>query len=425
MRGGTVTPLTERAVVDGAVDPALLPDGKTVLVRSGQGASKAAILAISLDTKKVTDIGVSGGSAALSVVDDQLIYLNVNGDLMAIGFDVEALRVRGEPVLLESNVNGVGLSLSGTLAFLPGASMSRIVLAGGGAEVALRSEPAKYETPRFSPDGRRIAVSIQAKDGSDIWVQDRAGNTFTRLTAVGINRAPEWSPDGKRILYKSIVDGGNRTKGINYVRTPILWVPVDGSAKADTLYVADAEINEAVLSPDERWLVVRTAPGPTYPRDIFAIDLKGDRKFRPMATGASSEIMPRLSPDGKWLAYQSDQNGRSEIYVRPFPGDGARVQVSNNGGGEPMWDLTGRTLFYRAPDGITAVAITAGAEIAIGARRLALPSTDAADPTHQSYDVAPDGAHFLMLRRAGGEAKAIVVHNWRRELREKLQQGKR
>ena len=197
------------------------------------------------------------------------------------------------------------------------------------------------------------------------------------------------------------------------------------AARADTLYVADAEVNEALLSPDERWLVMRTAPGPTYPRDIYAVDLKGDRKFQPMATGPSSEIMPRLSPDGKWLGFQSDQSGRAEIYVRPFPGEGARVQISNSGGSEPMWDRTGRTLYYRAPDGITAVTLTPGAELTVGARKLVLPTTDPADPTHQSYDVAPDGVHSLMLRRAGGEAKAIVVHNWRRELREKLRQGTR
>ena len=327
--------------------------------------------------------------------------------------------------MLETDVDGIGLSQSGTLAFRPGARsyMSRIVLAGGGAEVVLRAEPANYEGPRFSPDGRKIAVAVVTKEGTDVWIQSRADNTFTRLTTAGVNRAPEWSPDGKRVIYKSILDGNNRTRGIDYRRTPILSAPVDGSAKADTLYVVEAEVNEAVLSPDRRWLVVRTAPGPRYPRDIFAVDLTGDRTLQPMATGPSSETMPRLSPDGRWLAYQSDQSGRNEIYVRPFPGDGPRILVSNKGGGEPMWDRTGRTLYFRAPDGITAVTVTPGAELSIGARNLVLATTEPADPTHQSYDVAPDGAHFLMLRRTGGEAKAIVVHNWRRELREKLKQG--
>ena len=417
--GGSLAPLTGKSAVDGAVDPALLSDGKTVLASSGV-ANK--IVAIAIQSGARNDIGING--TPLGLVDDHLVYLTGNGDLMAIGFDANALHVRGEPALMESGIYGVGLSRSGTLAYLPVVRQAQLVLAGGGSEVAMRTELADYETPRFSPDGRRIAVSIGTADGSsDVWVQDRVGGTFTRLTtAAGIHRAPEWSPDGKRVLYKAIEAIG-RTTGIN--RTPIVWSPVDGSAPADTLFIADAEVNEAILSPDERWLVLRTAPGPTYPRDIFAVDLKGDRKLQPLATGPSSEIMPRLSPDGKWLAYQSDQSGRAEVYVRPFPGEGARVQVSNNGGGEPMWDRTGRTLYYRASDGITAMPVTAGAEFSIGARKLVLATTDPADPTHQSYDVAPDGAHFLLLKRAGGEAKAIVVHNWRREVREKLQQAKR
>lgn len=130
--------------------------------------------------------------------------------------------------------------------------------------------------------------------------------------------------------------------------------------------------------------------------------------------------MPRLSPDGHWLAFPSDQGGSNEVYVRSFPGEGPRVQVSNNGGGEPLWDRTGRRLYYRGPEGITTVSVTPGSEVTIGARTLVLATSEPADPTHQSCDAAPDGAHFLGLRRTGENAKAIVVHNWRRELREKL-----
>jgi eukaryotic-like serine/threonine-protein kinase len=413
-RGGTVRAFIDSAVIDRALFPALMPDGRTVLVRSGQRLSGASnIVAISLNTRKVTAIGLSA-DRALGVVADHLIYLNAIGDLAAVPFDVAARKVRGDPILLESGVVGIALSAAGTLAFKPNAYSFQLVLAGGGTETPVRSDAAAYATPRFSPDGRRIAVAVSTRDGADIWVQDRVANTFTRLTTVGINTAPEWSPDGRRVLYKSNIDG----------RIRIMWVPVDGSARADTLYVPDVDLNEAVLSPDGRWLVVRTIPGGAYPRDIFAVDLTGDRKLQPMATGPTSEQMPRLSADGKWLAYQSDLSGRTEIYVRPFPGEGARVQVSNEGGSEPLWDRTGRTLYYRAPNGITAVTVTTGTEISIGARRLALASAEAADPTHPSYDVAPDGSQFLVLRRAGGEAKAIVIHNWRREFREKLQRAR-
>jgi hypothetical protein len=200
----------------------------------------------------------------------------------------------------------------------------------------------------------------------------------------------------------------------------VLSVTVDGSAKPDTLYVADFPINEAIVSADGRWLILRTGPGGSRPRDIVAVDLTGDRTVRPIATGLASEMMPRLSPDGRWLAYQSDESGRAEIFVRPFPNDGARIQVSSNGGAEPVWDRTGRTLYYRTTEGIVATSVTTAAEFAIGARRLALPGTNAPDATHPSYDITPDGKRFLVLRAAATETKAVVVHNWGRELRERV-----
>ena len=407
-RGGVTRRVTDSTSTRRAAYPALMPDGKTVLVRTGMRLN-GRIAAISLDSRTVTDIGELSADRPIGMVDGLLLFQTQNGALSSVPFDLAQLRVTGDPVVIESGVDGVGLSASGSLAYFAGARALRPVLVGGGAEAPVRSEAGTYETPRFSPDGRKIAVMLLSSAGADIWVQDRTANTFTRLTTEGTNTAPEWSADGRRVLYKSILDGKIR----------ILWVPVDGSARADTLYTPDVAINEAVLSPDGRWLVVRTAPGGTYPRDIFAVELTGDRKFLPLATGPTSEQMPRISPDGKWLAYQSDQSGRNEIFVRPFPGEGARVQVSDVGGTEPLWDRTGRTLYYRALGGITAVAVTAGAEFSIGARRLALASNDPPDPTHPSYDVSPDGKQFLVLRPAGGEAKAVIIHNWAREFREK------
>jgi eukaryotic-like serine/threonine-protein kinase len=416
--GGSLTRIGDAAAVKEARDPALLPDGQTALVTSGLDKS---LVAIDLTSGDVTDIGVAG--TALGIVEGALTYLSTTSDLMAVPFDVQTRKVRGEAVVLERSIYGVGLSTSGTLAYRPVAGQSQLVLAGGGTEQVIRADLADYETPRFSPDGRRIVVSIVTAGGVDIWVQDLSNGTFTRLVTSGFNRAPEWSPDGKRVLFKSTTYDG-RSGGLAN-RTPILWMPVDGSARADTLFVAPAEVNEAILSPDARWLVLRTAPVPKYPRDIFAVDLTGDRTLQPMATGPSSETMPRISPNGKWLAYQSDQSGRSEVYVRPFPGAGARVQVSNNGGGEPMWDRTGTALFYIAPEGHTSVSVSAGADFSVGERTLVLATTNPAEPTHQSYDIAPDGRHFLLLRRSSDDSRAIVVHNWRREVREKMQTVRR
>ena len=405
---------TDSVAVDGAIFPVLLPDQRTVIVRSRQVESGDGFLAISLANGKTTDLKLAGGRG-LGVLDDHFIYVNANGDVAAVEFDASALRVRGEPIVLETGVEGVGFAPNGSVAFRPVVSESRMVVVANGRETAVRSEVARYQTPRFSPDGRRIAVEVSTLEGSDIWVQDRVANTFTRLTTGGASRAPEWTGDGKRIIYRQATDATD-------TRTPLMSIPVDGSAQPETLFVPAFQVNEVVPSPDGRWLLMRSGPSASTNRDIFAIDLQGDKTPIPLATGATtSELMPRLSPDGEWLAYQSDLGGRTEIYVRPFPGDGARVQLSDAGGSEPMWDRSGRRVYYRAPDGITAVSLTLGATVAVGARQLVLPGAVAPDPTHQSYDVLPDGSGFLVLRRAGGDARAIVVHNWQRAIREKLQ----
>jgi hypothetical protein len=179
-------------------------------------------------------------------------------------------------------------------------------------------------------------------------------------------------------------------------------------------------MNEMILSPDGEWLVYRTAPGAEHPMKMFAVRLKGDRKEVPITTGTARYRGPRLSPDGHWLAYDSDESGAFDIYVRPFPGPGARVQVSSDGGTAPMWGADGRTLHYLHDNEVIQVSVTPGASFSIGARRILFSGEYLGDPTHQNYDVARDGAHLLMLRRAGEESKAIIVLNWTRELAAKL-----
>jgi dipeptidyl aminopeptidase/acylaminoacyl peptidase len=200
-----------------------------------------------------------------------------------------------------------------------------------------------------------------------------------------------------------------------------VWQPADRSANAEVLYQPDEMVNEAMISPDSKWLLFRTAPGARDPTDIFAVPMTGDKRpILPLVTGPAQESQPRFSPDGRWIAYQSNESGRIEIYVRPFPASGARVQVSTEGGTEPIWARSGRTLFFRTNAGIMSVAVTTGATFSLGERRVVLPGEYLTDPTHANYDVAPDGSEFLMLRQAGAQPTPIIVHNWGRELREKL-----
>jgi serine/threonine-protein kinase len=303
------------------------------------------------------------------------------------------------------------LSRSGTIAFLRGRAQFQPVLATAGisAPIPLIREAGIYQNPRFSPDGKRVAMTVFGANSTDIWIYDVARNTFTRLTTEGLNLRPEWTPDGRSVVFISGRDGRNG-----------IWrQPADGSGPAELLYQPDYEPFEALVSPDMKWLLFRTAPGATYPRDILAVPLEGERNILPLVTGQFSDRQPRLSPDGKWLAYQSSESGRFEIYVRPFPQSGARVQVSDNGGAEAVWARNGRALYYRGLLGeLFEAKVTTGAEFSIGARSVVLSGDYLTDATHANYDVSPDG-RFLMLKREGADAQTVVVHNWGSELRRK------
>ena len=398
--------------------PMILPDGRAIVYASGSTTSAPSELAVlTLSDGKVNQFDLLVGMP-LAVLDDQLVYVSPSGALMAVPFDMKAHRPQGEAVQLDEGVlfdrtSGAkaALSASGTLAYLSGrAQFQPVKLKPMSAEpVALISEPGIYSTPRYSPDGTRIAMTLFGATSTDVWVYNVARNTFTRVTTEGVNYRPEWTPDGRDLLFIS-----TRAE-----KSTIKRQPADGSGPAQVLYDPEVEPFEALMSPDMKWLLVRTAPGSKYPRDILAVPLTGDRKMIPIVTGPETESLPRLSPDGKWLAYQSNESGRFEVYVRPFPASGARIQVSDNGGSEALWGRSGQSLYYRGPVGeVVQVGVTTGDNFSIGARKVVLTGDYLTDASHANYDVAPDGS-FLMLKRAGAESRTIVVHNWGRELREK------
>ncbi len=398
--------------------PYVLPDGKALLFASGSNSSATQKLGV-IDLASARAVELENIVAMpLGLIDDQLVYVTPTGTLMAVRFDRSARKVSGQPVQMDEGIlvdptAGVkaALSASGTLAYLKGRAQFQPVLARAGTSAAdpLIKEPGTYSTPRYSPDGQRVAIALFGSNGSDIWVYDIPRNTFTRLTSDQRSIRPEWSADGRWLIYIS----GSDTRSV------IRRQPADGSGPAELLYQPEQEPYEALVSPDNQWLIYRTAPGAKYPRDILAVRLTGDRTVTPLVTGPNTENLPRLSRDGKWLAYQSNESGRFEIYVRPFPGNGARVQVSDVGGTEVIWGRDGKSLYYRGPLGeVVHVDVTTGASFSIGARKTVLTGDYLTDSSHPNWDVAPDG-RFLVLKRAGAESQTIVVHNWGRELREK------
>ncbi len=420
-RGGTPHRVLEVDSTAAVVYPVMLPDGKTVAYTIG-GTARTRRIAVTSLASHHTTVLETAAAVALGMRDGHLLYVTSAGELDAVPFDLDGQHVSGDPIQLESGVRITGpgaayasLSANGSLWYVSGESTNHLVRAAmGRPDVPLIDDARGFRNPRLSPDGRKIAVEVTEAKGNNIWLYDLAAKTLTPLTNDG-GSVPEWSGDGKRVLYRSTGHGG---------KFAVDWLPADGSAAPELLYQPDEAINEALLSQDGKWLIYRTAPG-LHNRDIFAVPLDGDRKPILLVGGPAHESHPRLSPDGKWMAYQSNESGRFEIYVRPFPGNGPRVQASNNGGQEPVWARTGNTIFYRTPTGgLESAVVTRGATITFGDRRAALPPADYLDDiTHASYDVWPDGSGFLMVKPVGGDDRPILVHNWGRLLREKFAAG--
>ena len=397
--------------------PIVLPDERSLLVVRGNTSSAPGQLSrFDLQTGRVTHYNLQVSTPA-GVVGGQLVYVSVEGALHAVPIDVATGEPAGEPRLL---INGlfidptagakISLSASGTLAYLEGRSQVQPVLVTPrtGTVEPLMDELRAYTAPRYSPDGRRVAFGVSARTSTDIWIYDVKRRTLARLTTDGVNVRPEWSPDGKELIFIAEREG----------EFGIWRQAADGGSPATLLYKPAVEPFEALISPDSKWIVYRTAPGIVASRDIFAVPYTGDRSaVTDIVRGPETESMPRLSPDSRWLAYQSNETGRFEIYVRPFPGAGGRVQVSPDGGTEPLWGRDGTSLYYRGPLGeVVQVRVTTGSTFSIGSRSIEATGDDyLLDSSHPYWDIAPDG-RFLMLRRAGEPAKAIVVHNWAAEL---------
>jgi len=417
--GGTPSPFTKPDSAKGELSqrwPRVLADGKTVLYTSwgSAGLPTARIGIASLETGEFTILDVIG-SYPFGVYEGHLIYGRADGALMAAPFALGRRRVTGDPVAVLNGVSmgGAGpakatLSESGTLAYVTGSATSRLVLVGANGGVRpLLSEPRTYESPRFSPDGKRIAVAVSARP-PDIWVYDIAAGTLARLTSEAANLRPEWTPDGKGIVFVSNRSG----------ETGIWWRPADGSAPPQKVFESRDEAQEVVVTPDGGVLVYRlNQSGGSYGVWFRSLADVTPKPF--VSTSSYHEFMPSLSQDGRWLAHVSDETGAMEVYVRPFPGPGARYLVSAGGGSEPHWAPDGRRLFYRNGRQLLAARVTTVPAFSVTGREVLFEGSYSTSSSHQNYDVTPDGQGFLMLQPAA-EAEVVVVLNWLTELRARM-----
>ena len=415
--GGPAVPLTHPDAKTGEshVAPIVLRDGHTILFQSesGTGGLSANVVAVgSLESGEFTRLPVVA-VRPLGVIDDWLVYTRSDGAVMAIAFDARKRKVTGDPKAIGVSVAdfalNAALSANGTLVYSEGDTRSRVVWVDAqGAIVPVVSEPREYEFPRLSPDGSRLAISVHAALSTDVWLADVTTGTLARFTTQGsINDRPEWSADGTHLLFRSTRDSGSA-----------MWLqPVDGSGAAERL-TPGASVWEGVLSPDGRTILYReTISGKGGYRVMYRA-LAGDREPRVFASAAGNLQMPRFSPDGRWVVYQSDESGQFEIFARPFPSGAGRYQISLTGGTEPLWSADGQRIYYRKGTQLVTATVTRGAALAVTSRREIMldPSAQSQSRTHPKYDVARDG-RVIMPRWVGDGTRLGVVLNWSEELR--------
>jgi len=398
--------------------PLALDDGETVLYTSyGGGIATSTIKSLSLKTGRVRSLDLIG-TAAIAVVEGWLVYATSTSALMAVGFNARRGLVTGSPVPVGDGVavnfstglTSAAISRNGSLVYQSGGSASQLVLADlAGVARVLVPEAKAYSFPRFSPDGKQIAVGVTTATGTDVWIYDIASGTPRRLTSEGNNDRPEWSPDGKRVLY---VAAGRARNGAE-----VWWQAADGSGSAEALQrrTGPESVNEGVLSADGHALAYRLGSDLWYRR--FA----GDTASKPIAAAKTfSEFAPRFSQDSRWVAYVSDQSGSPQVYVQAFPALGAPIPVTAAGGQAPVWAPDGRHIYYVANGQVNVATVSTTPAFTVTSRQQLFEGTYNLDAAvHANFDASPDGKHLLLVKSTGTETRMVVVHDWKYVLRER------
>jgi serine/threonine-protein kinase len=405
--------------------PEILPAGRAVLftITSQTGGLDSAQVAVRDLRTGAQKVLLRGGSHGHYVASGHLVYVAA-GTLRAIAFDPNRLETHGTavPVLPRLSVTGNGagdfaMAVDGTLIYVDaqgslGAAARTLVWVGRtGKEEPVAAPPRAYEHPRLSPDGMRLALSSNDQE-NDLWIWDLGRATLTRLTLdPGQDQFPLWTPDGRRIIFSS-----NRGVG----QPNLWWQAADGTGAAERLTTSSNAQFLNGISPDGTAVVFNeTTPG--MGRDLMQVAIDGTHRETPLLQTKFDERNGIVSPDGRWLAYESNSSGSFEIYVRPFPNvGGGQWQISTAGGRQPLWARSGKELFYLGSDGaLLRVAVEAsGATWNAGASMKLLDGRYYTGiGSGRAYDVSPDGQRFLMVKEQASAAQINVVVNWFEELK--------
>jgi Tol biopolymer transport system component len=400
--------------------PSWLPGGRAILYteasRIGTGTfdlSGAKLRALSLD-EGATPTSVVDGHEGRFVPPHSLVFER-GGALVGMRFDSSTRTASGGIETLFSDVAGYGVSPDGTLVFQPGGALQRTyVWVDRQHHVEPTGIPPQgFMYPRISPDGMRVAIASESAD-RDLWIWDLRQRALTRLTTGrGASSYPVWTPDGRRLIYAGTVNGGNENLVIR---------AADGTGGVEVLLSSDRHQTPYTTSPDGEFVVFRDeVPGRGTDLGLLRMST---RQAKPLIATPFNERDAEISPDGRLIAYQSDETGRMEIYVRPFPNvDAGKKLVSSGGGIRPCWSRDSRWLFYTAPPAtINSVERRAGGPVDFGPPEIVFDATPywSSGLLGRTYDVAADG-RFLMPSDASTGAMSTVpgvslVLNWARHL---------
>jgi eukaryotic-like serine/threonine-protein kinase len=387
--------------------PTVLPGSNAILFASTASDNGSRIEALVLATRQ-RRVLVDRGTRPQYVPSGHLIFYR-DGELLAAPFDAGTLTVTDSPRRVIENVPAsstgtpvADVSNTGTLVYAPATNTARLVwVSRQGAEQSLVDAPRLYANPRLAPGGSRLLVQA-----GELWIQDLTRATFTRLTSgeaiIAGGEFPVWVPDG-RVVFRSA--------------TGLRVLPFDTGRPSEAIAGTSASDYPGSVSADgERLIFVRLSPDTGG--DVYVASLRGDPQIHPVLKTPAYEGSARLSPDDRWIAYSSNESGRMEVFIAPFPQVDRKIQVSAEGGTQPVWNPNGQEIFYRSGTKMMSVVVSTSPALKLGAPRLLFDSPYAfgSGITIANYDVSPDGQRFVMVKDESGAGRLNVVLNWSEEL---------
>ncbi len=391
----------------------VLDDGRTALVTDApSGTASGPGLLLDLTTGETTKL-IDRAVVEFRSVAGELISVLPDGSITAAPFDSRSHKLLGPSVQVATGValTGTGIAQfavakNGTLAYIPDSPRSLVLVDRIGKAQTVLAEQPNVHAPHFAPDGRRISFDLTSADGRDVWLYALDQHTLSRATFAHDGHDATWTPDGQFLTFASLKSG---VLGI-YRTRPGSTQPAESLLASEHLTYTGTWLKDgsALITDGNDMQGTSSA-------DVVRVANGGRGPIEPLVASTYQEAFAMPSPDGKWLAFESDQSGRQEVYLQPLDGKGDQVQVSQEGGTEPVWGPDGRELFYRANKAgqtvLAAVTLRTSPSLGIVSQQVLFPIPDMVGTApHANFDISPDGRTFAMVRRSPG-SRIVVIQN--------------